>query len=290
MGSQSDFFEALGPTENPPNDSPGFFTYATGLWRGADISGKTLGVRGIGTDPGSTGIIGQGGDAGNGVFGQGGAAGNGVVGQGGVPDDHANGGIGVFGTGQTAGILGVGDGTSAVGVRGKSIGGNPGVEGISNKAPGGVGAGPGVKAYSEDGIGLVADGDVGATINGRSSGMTVNADQTGLTVTADTGLTIKADKGGTITSVTSGLESSSEKGAGLRGHSTQDFGGVFKSDKVAQVLIIPHDFDPRQLDDSIAGSLAVNTRRDPETGRVFAQLWFCRIGGAPGTSDWRAIA
>ena len=128
----------------------------------------------------------------------------------------------------------------------------------------------------------MGDGDVGASITGRSQGLTVDADQQGLTV--------NADKGATITGESLGLESFAETGAGLKGHSTQDFGGVFKSDKYAQVLIIPHDFDPRQLDESVAGSLAVNTRRDPETGRVFAQLWFCRIGGAPGTSDWRAIA
>ena len=123
MGSQDDFFEALGPTEDPPNDSPGFFTYATRLWRGADISGKTLGVRGTGTDAGATGIVGQGGPAGNGVFGRGG-----------VPDNPGSGGIGVFGTGMNAGVLGVGDGTTAVGVRGQSVGPNPGVEGISNSA------------------------------------------------------------------------------------------------------------------------------------------------------------
>ena len=271
MGSQNDFFEALGPTLDPPNDSPGFFTNATGLFRGADIAGKNLGVRGVGTDAGALGIIGEGGPAGNGVFGRGG-----------VPDDQGNGGNGVFGSGMNAGVLGVGDGTSAVGVRGKSVGGNPGVEGISNSASGGVGAGPGVKGHSEDGIGLVGDGDVGASITGRSQGLTVDADKQGLTVTAD--------KAATITGKSLGLESFAETGAGLKGHSTQDFGGVFKSDKHAQVLLIPRDFDPRQLDNSEPGSLAVNFGRDPETGRTFAQLWFCRVGGPPGTSQWHAIA
>jgi hypothetical protein len=248
MGSQDDFFEALGPTPAPPNDSPGFFTQATNIWRGADIAGKQLGVRGTGTGPGAPGIIGEGATGGNGVFGHGM---NGVVGLSATairnPSTEAS---------EPAGIFGVGDSSTAVGVRGESLGPNAGVVGISHTGPGGVGAGPGVRGSSDDGIGLVGQGDVGAILNGKSLG----------------------------------LESSADSGAGIRGLSRQDFGGVFKSDKYAQVLLIPHDFDPRQLDNSIAGSLAVNTARDPRTGREFAQLWFCRIGGPPGTSDWHAIA
>jgi hypothetical protein len=77
MGSQDAFFEALGPTSPPPNDSPGFFTHATGIFRGADIFGTLLGIKGTGTDPGAPGVVGQGGlslggrPGGNGVFGQG---------------------------------------------------------------------------------------------------------------------------------------------------------------------------------------------------------------------------
>jgi len=248
MGSQDDFFEALGPTDPPPNDSPGFFTQATRLWRGADIAGKQLGVRGTGTDPGAPGIIGEGGPGGNGVFGHGM---NGVVGLSATairnPATEAS---------EPAGVFGVGDSSTAVGVRGESLGPNAGVVGISHTGPGGVGAGPGVRGLSDDGIGLVGQGDVGAIIEGKSLG----------------------------------LESSTESGAGIRGISNQDFGGVFESKKQAQVLLMPRDFDPRQLDNSEAGSLAVNLGRDPRTGNVFAQLWFCRVGGPPGTSQWHAIA
>jgi hypothetical protein len=63
MGSQDAFFEALGPTSAPPNDPPGFFTHATGLFRGADIAGSQLGVRGSATDLGAPGVVGQGGQA-----------------------------------------------------------------------------------------------------------------------------------------------------------------------------------------------------------------------------------
>ena len=143
MGSQDDFFEALGPTSPPPNDSPGFFTNASRIWRGVDVAGKQLGVRGRGGDPGSVGVEGHGGLGGNGVFGQGM---NGVVGLSAAavrnPATEAS---------DPAGVFGVGDGSSAVGVRGKSIGPNAGVVGISHSV-GGVGAGPGVRALSDDGI------------------------------------------------------------------------------------------------------------------------------------------
>jgi hypothetical protein len=102
MGSQDDFFEALGPTLPPPNDSPGFFTNATGLFRGADIAGKQLGVRGSATDPGAPGIVGQGGPGGNGVEGQG-----------------TNGVLGLSATAvrvmTAAGVVGIGDASGAVG-------------------------------------------------------------------------------------------------------------------------------------------------------------------------------
>ena len=143
MGSQDDFFEALGPTPDPPNVSPGFFTHASGLHRGVDVAGKMLGVRGTGTDPGAAGVIGEGGvgdnvtPGGNGVFGHGM---NGVVG-------YSATAARIMATefSEPAGVFGVGDGSSAVGVRGESVGPNAGVKG------------PGITGHSVDSQGGVFD-------------------------------------------------------------------------------------------------------------------------------------
>src|SRR5262245_7548317 len=153
MGAQDAFFEALGPTSPPPNDSPGFFTFATGIYRGADIHGRQLGVRGIGTGAGAPGIVGQGGlTSGNGVEGRGL---NGVVGvtTGAVrnPATEAS---------SPAGVLGVGDASTGAGVRGEALGNNPGVIGVSSPSAG-VGPGPGVRGLSTGGIGVNGNGDIG---------------------------------------------------------------------------------------------------------------------------------
>ena len=179
MGSQDDFFEALGPTENPPNDFPGVFhlrhrPLARGRYFWQDIRSEGNGHRcrcyrnnwprwprrqwcvwPRGCSRRSRGTAGMGSSA---------AA---------CP-------LACLGWEMEPRLQ------ECVGNRL----GNPGVEGISNSAPGGVGAGPGVKGFSEDGIGLVGDGDVGAAITGRSNGLTVVADQQGLTVKADKATTI----------------------------------------------------------------------------------------------------
>ena len=168
MGSQDDFFEALGPTPDPPNDSPGFFTHASGLFRGVDVAGKHLGVRGTGTDPGAPGVIGEGGlgdnvtAGGNGVFGHGM---NGVVG-------YSATSIRLMATemNEPAGVFGVGDESSAVGVRGELVGPNAGVVGVSRKSAGGVDAGPGVRGQS-DGFGVVGQGDTGVFGDGGQIGV-----------------------------------------------------------------------------------------------------------------------
>ena len=191
MGSQDDFFEALGPTPDPPNDSPGFFTHASGLFRGVDVAGKHLGVRGTGTDPGAPGVIGEGGlgdnvtAGGNGVFGHGM---NGVVG-------YSATSIRLMATemNEPAGVFGVGDESSAVGVRGESVGPNAGVVGVSRKSAGGVDAGPGVRGQSE-GIGVVGQGDIGMLANGDNIG----------------------------------VQGSSKKGPGITGHSVDSHGGTFE--------------------------------------------------------------
>ena len=65
---------------------------------------------------------------------------------------------------EPAGIFGVGDGRSAVGVRGESLGPNAGVVGISHSVTGVTG--PGVRGESKDGIGVVAIGDTGVYARG----------------------------------------------------------------------------------------------------------------------------
>jgi hypothetical protein len=220
MGSQDDFFEALGPTRDPPNDSPGFFTNASGLFRGVDVAGKHLGVRGTGTDPGAPGVIGEGG-LGDNVT----AGGNGVFGHG------MNGVVGYSATAtrlmatemnEPAGVFGVGDGSSAVGVRGESVGPNAGVVGVS-RTSGGVDAGPGVRGQS-DGIGVVGQGDIGIFADGDHFG----------------------------------VQGVGKTGPAIQGHSTESHGGVFESARNAQLLLVPNqNLEPPQLKQSDAGSLAV---------------------------------
>jgi hypothetical protein len=154
MGSQDNFFEALGPTSPSPHDSPGFFTNGSQIWRGVDVTGKQLGVRGRGGDPGSVGVEGHGGPGGNGVFGQGK---NGVVGLSAAA---------VLKASDPAGVFGVGDGEQADGVRGEALGPNAGVVGISTSSNGV--SGPGVHGVSKDGIGVLAIGDTGVHAEGTT--------------------------------------------------------------------------------------------------------------------------
>ena len=156
MGSKDEFFEATGPTSPPPHDSPAFFTNGTNIWRGVDVVGKSLGVRGSGGDPGSVGVEGHGGAGGNGVFGQGM---NGVVGlsAGAVRNPTAK-------STYPAGVYGFGDGGQAAGVRGEALGPNAGVFGISHSLHGVVG--PGVQGQSKNGTGVVAIGDTGVFAQG----------------------------------------------------------------------------------------------------------------------------
>jgi hypothetical protein len=255
MGSQNDFFEALGPTPPPPNDSPGFFTNATRIWRGVDVVGKQLGVRGRGGDAGSVGVEGHGGPGGNGVFGQGM---NGIVGLSAAavrnPATEAS---------EPAGVFGVGDGSSAVGVRGESIGPNAGVVGISHSV-GGVGAGPGVRALSDDGIGVAAKGDTGVHSQGERYGVEAYSD------------------GGT------GVYTRTTRGVGLQAYSKESQAGVFESEYRAQIRLIPSNSqrDPSQFPQSELGDLAV-TFADPPSP---PSLWFCIVAGGPGQSQWKKIA
>ena len=61
MGSQTDFFEATGPTTG------GFRTNGTRISRGVNVTGTELGVSGSGSGPGSVGVEGHGGPDGIGV-------------------------------------------------------------------------------------------------------------------------------------------------------------------------------------------------------------------------------
>ena len=65
-----------------------------------------------------------------------------------------------------AGVVGVGDGNQAAGVRGEALGPNAGVVGISNSSSGVPG--PGVYAKSTGGIGVSAIGDTGVYAEGKN--------------------------------------------------------------------------------------------------------------------------
>ena len=258
MGSQDDFFEALGPTLAPPNDSPGFFTYATGLYRGADIHGRVLGVRGVGDATGAVGVEGRGGAGGNGVFGRGM---NGIVGLTATavrnPTTEAA---------EPAGVSGVGDASSGVGVRGESVGPNAGIFGWS-RSVGGVGAGPGVRGLSDDGLGVAAKGDTGVFAEGKTFGVEAGSDD------------------GT------GMFAHSTKGPGLHARSKDSQAGIFETSHRAQIRLVPLDIaDPGQFPQSDEGDLAVTRIEDPKRpGSFIVSLWFCIGGGAAGQSNWTKI-
>jgi hypothetical protein len=114
MGSQTDFFEATGPTTG------GFRTNGTRISRGVNVTGTELGVSGSGSGPGSVGVEGHGGPDGIGVVGL---------------SVAATWTIDPTGS-KAAGVFGIGDERSAVGVRGESFGPNSGVVGVSNSVKG----------------------------------------------------------------------------------------------------------------------------------------------------------
>jgi hypothetical protein len=222
MGSQTDFFESTGPT------SAGFRTNGTRIARGVDVTGTELGVRGSGSGSGSVGVEGHGGPNGIGVVGL---------------SVAATWTIDPTGS-KTAGVFGIGDERSAVGVRGESFGPNSGVVGVSNSVSG-VNA-PGVFGQSVDGIGVSAQGSTG-------------------------------------------LYASGTDGPGLQADSIESQGGVFTSQKRAQIRLVPVSggpADPGQFPQSDVGDLAVTFTDAPS----FPGLWFCVVGGGPGQSRWKQIA
>jgi hypothetical protein len=127
------------------------------------------------------------------------------------------------------------------------------------KAVGGVTAGPGVFGRSEDGIGVM----------GRGSPAILADSVEGIAVLAQ-----------------------AVKGPGIEAHSKENQGGVFQSDKRAQIRLVPRGSgDPGQMATSEQGELAVTLTTDPRQPDVtVASLWFCTIGGIAGQSHWTKIA
>jgi hypothetical protein len=79
-------------------------------------------------------------------------------------------------------------------------------------------------------------------------------------------------------------------GPGVDGRSKESHGGEFRSERTAQVRLVPGAFeDPNQLAQSQPGELAV-TLTTAEDGTKTAGLWFCMIGGPPGQSLGEQLA
>jgi hypothetical protein len=217
MSSQESFFEAIGPAQS------GFRTRATHIVRGVEVAGTELGVKGQG-GPGGFGVVGLSAAA---TF----------------PSDPTA-------LNKAAGVFGIGDEGSAVGVRGESFGPNAGVVGVSHSVAG-------VHAQ-----GVTGTGGVGV------SGQGIGQKSIGVSGAGSTG-----------------VSASGTDGPGLQADSVDSQAGVFTSQKRAQIRLVPTAADPGQFPNSEVGDLAVTFADAP----ISVSLWFCVIGGAPGQAVWKKI-
>lgn len=186
------------------------------------------------------------------------------------------------------GVLGVGDGASP-GVVGS---GANGVVGYERSTPrniafenaqhaGVVGCGDltgvsglgatGVSGVGLNGAGVLGRADANPGVHGVSTGAA------GLLGEGDTGAIAQGTAG-----------------PGLLATSTREQAAVLESTRMAQLLLVPLPvLDPASdLRRSTAGELLVTIGPESraEDAREVASLWFCRIGGAPGQSDWVKLA
>ena len=94
-----------------------------------------------------------------------------------------------------------------------------------------------------------------------------------------------------------GVEGLSETGVGVVGRSRGERGGLFSSAKRAQLQLVPAEKNPRKLGDppdlkGEIGDLLVTFVRDVEAvgNLTVAELWFCNIVQANGSTNWVKLA
>lgn len=187
-----------------------------------------------------------------------------------------------------SGVLGVGDGSSS-GVFGSGSNGVVGYEratprnvAFENAQSAGVvgfGAVTGVSGLGE--IGVSGVGSNGPGVIGRADS---NAGVSGVS-TGGPGLLGEGDTG----AIAQGAG-----GPGLFATSRAEQAAVLESTEAAQLLLVPLRItDPTsEIRRSTAGELLVTIGPESKAGdaREVASLWFCRIGGGAGQTDWVKLA
>ena len=186
------------------------------------------------------------------------------------------------------GLLGVGDGASP-GVFGSGKNGvvgyeratprNVAFENAQNAGVVGCGGGIGVSGLGETGVSGV--GLNGAGVLGRAD---TNAGVQGVS-TLGPGLLGDGD---------TGVIAQGAGGPGLLATSRDAQAAVLESTRVAQLLLVPlRIIDPTsEIRRSTAGEMLVTVGPESKAGdaREVASLWFCKIGGGPGQTDWVKLA
>jgi hypothetical protein len=199
------------------------------------------------------GVLGLGGPGSIGVFGRGV---NGVVGY------EENTSRDLTFEAEKAGVLGVGEnGVSGLGKNGAGVHGK-GLPGVLGEGPDGVTVVPG-------GPGVSGIGETGVYAQGQGSG-------TGVIATGTTGVDATGTGG---------------QGGVFRTKRAPTIGGVLGTVR-AQILLDPlENLTPDQLPGA-AGELLVLIIPPPadQPDHKVAQLWFCRISGAPGAATWVQLA
>lgn len=111
-------------------------------------------------------------------------------------------------------------------------------------------SGPGVSGVAESGIGVVGASKTGVGV----SGVNLSSD-------------------------------AATSRAGIEGFAAADRGGVFTSQTVAQLRLVPLQIDGNPQIAGLAGDLLMTIDREN-----IAHLWFCQVGGSPGAAIWIQLA
>jgi hypothetical protein len=147
------------------------------------------------------------------------------------------------------------------------------VHGVSESNTAVVGfstSGFGAHGDSKTNTGVVGSSERGFGVHGISRG-----DNTGV---------VGSSEGGGV-----GVHGLAASNSGVRGSSTSGNGGVFESELVAPIRLIPKAVaTPEGTVTGSRGELLVTTFRD-ESGENFA-LWFCARGGDAASTVWELVA
>ena len=168
------------------------------------------------------------------------------------------------------------------------------VNGQSLAGPGSDGgtqpSGFGVHGIAVSNTGVVGTSDTGFGIHGASK------TNTGVVGTSDGNAfgvhgIAKARTGVVGTTATGiGVHGVGEpSGDGVRGSSATGIGGVFESQKAAQIRLVPNGLaTPEGRLSGVGGELVVTTST-AESGPIFG-LWFCAKGGNATSTTWQLVA